>query len=133
MVIRGGPGGTVDGARIICEPRFAEPAKNCGRVRCLCRARIDHLWRECRIPRNTAQDERNIRLHGDAALGCGQQGCAIETLKNWMRLLDAGVTVSLRSDDFPGDVCAKDIGQLKVRTWFAPFVVMRGFKRIGKR
>ena len=102
-------------------------------LRCPRSARINHLWRECRIGGNDAQQWGRICLHGNAVLGSGQQGGAIETLQNWMRLLDARVTVSLRADDLACGVNCEHIGQLKVGTRFAPFVVTGGFKRSEKR
>src|SRR5437879_3068797 len=69
----------------------------------------------------------------NVGFGSWQQRRAIETPKNRMLHFNAGVSVSLRSNDLPCHMSAEHIGQLKVGTWFAPFVVAGRFKRSEKR
>ena len=49
-----------------------------------------------------------------------------------MRLLDAGVAIPLRPNNLPCRVNSEYIGQLKIRSRIAPFVVTGAFKRREK-
>jgi hypothetical protein len=131
--IAGSPARTVNITWKKRDSRRACCSEHCSVLRCPWRAWIDHFWWKCWIPRNNAQDEWSLGLYGNVGFGSRQQRRAIETFKNRMLRFNAGVSVSLRSNDLTCHMSAEHIGQLKVGTWFAQLVVAGRFKRSEKR
>src|SRR5207247_3320157 len=112
----------------IHHPRVAALPENGGWLVRARRARVDHLGREGGIGRDHGQNRPTgfAEADGEAALGAGQEGRALEACEHRMALLAPHVTVAGGAYDLARRGDAPEIGEGRLAARGGPFVVTRG-------